>query len=65
MVVVSSGVSAVDLARIHTRLGREQGVGYVLVNVRDAYVDLKDRVGSVEEFWEGLRDAEPVDSRRP
>ena len=65
MVVVSSGMSAVDLARIHTRLGREKGVGYVLVNVSDAYVDLKDRVGPVEEFWEGLRDTEAVDSRRP
>lgn len=65
MVVVSSGMSAVDLARIHTRLGRENGVGYVLVNVSDAYVDLKDRVGPVEEFWAGLRDADPLDSRRP
>jgi len=65
MVVVSSGMSVVDLARIHTRLGREQGVGYVLVNVGDAYVDLKDRVGPVEEFWEGLRETEPVESRRP
>jgi hypothetical protein len=64
MVVVSSGMSVVDLARIHTRLGREDGVGYVLVNVGDAYVDLKDRVGPVEEFWEGLRDTEPVESRR-
>jgi len=65
MVVVSSGMSAVDLARIQTRLGREKGVGYVLVNVSDAYVDLKDRVGPVEEFWEGLRDTEPLESRRP
>jgi hypothetical protein len=61
MVVVSSGMSAVDLARIQTRLGRENGVGYVLVNVSDAYVDLRDRVGSVEEFWEGPRDAEARD----
>jgi hypothetical protein len=66
MVVVSSGMSAVDLARIQTRLGREKGVGYVLVNVSDAYVDLKDRVGPVEGFWEGLRDTdtEPQESRR-
>jgi hypothetical protein len=58
MVVVSSGMSVVDLARVHTRLGREKGVGYVLVNVSDAYVDLHDRVGSVGEFWEGARDTE-------
>jgi uncharacterized protein involved in exopolysaccharide biosynthesis len=63
MVVVSSGMSVVDLARVQTRLGREKGVGYVLVNVQDAYVDLQDRVGPVEEFWEGLRDTEPRDPR--
>ena len=38
-------------------------IGYVLVNVGDAYVDLHDRVGPVEEFWEGLRDTEPRDPR--
>jgi hypothetical protein len=65
MVVVSSGMSVVDLARVQTRLGREKGVGYVLVNVQDAYVDLQDRVGPVEEFWEGLRDTEPRDPRLP
>ena len=65
MVVVSSGMSVVDLARVQTRLGREKGVGYVLVNVQDAYVDLQDRVGPVEEFWEGLRDTEARDPRLP
>ncbi len=65
MVVVSSGVSVVDLARIQTRLGRVKGVGYVLVNVGDAYVDLQDRVGPVEEFWESTSEAESQDSKRP
>ena len=65
MVVVSSGMSGVDLARVHRRLGREKGVGYVLVNVSDAYVDLHDRVGAVEEFWEGARDADPKNSSSP
>jgi hypothetical protein len=65
MVVVSSGMSVIDLARIQTRLGREKGVGYVLVNVSDAYVDLQDRVGPVEEFWESAGEAEGKDSRRP
>jgi len=65
MVVVSSGMSVIDLARIQTRLGREKGVGYVLVNVGDAYVDLQDRVGPVEEFWESSGEAEGKDSRRP
>jgi hypothetical protein len=65
MVVVSSGMSVIDLARVQTRLGREQGVGYVLVNVSDAFVDLHDRVGSVEEFWEGPRATEAKDPRLP
>jgi uncharacterized protein involved in exopolysaccharide biosynthesis len=65
LVVVSSGMSVIDLARIQTRLGREVGVGYVLVNVGDAYVDLQDRVGPVEEFWGSAGDAEAKDSRRP
>jgi uncharacterized protein involved in exopolysaccharide biosynthesis len=65
MVVVSSGMSVVDLARLPTRLGRDQGVGYVLVNVDDAYVDLHDRVGPVEAFWEGPRDTGAKDPRVP
>jgi uncharacterized protein involved in exopolysaccharide biosynthesis len=63
MVVVSSGMSVMDLARVHTRLGRESGVGYVLVNVSEAYVDLHDRVGPVSEFWEAWDD-EPKDYSR-
>jgi len=55
---VSSGISVIELTRIQTRLGRTKGVGYVLVNVGDAYVDLQDRVGSVEEFWESTSEAE-------
>ena len=58
MVVVSSGASVIELARIQTRLGRTKGVGYVLVNVGDAYVDLQDRVGPVEEFWQSTSEAE-------
>lgn len=65
MVVVSSGMSAMDLARVHTRLGREGGVGFVLVNLSDAYVELHDRVGPVSEFWEGAREKYPNDSSVP
>jgi hypothetical protein len=65
MVVVSSGLSVVELARIKTRLGRDEGVGYVLVNLEDAYLDTEDRVGPVEDFWRGARDADSLDSRRP
>jgi hypothetical protein len=64
MVVVSSGLSAVELARIKRRLGRDKGVGYVLVNLEDVYLDTEDRVGPVAEFWRGDRDADSPDSRR-
>ena len=57
MVVVSSGSSVIDLVRVKTRLGRERGVGYVLVNVDDAYVEAEERVGPVEEFWRGERES--------
>lgn len=63
MVVVSSGMSGIELARLPTRLGRENGVGYVLVNVDDAYVDLEDRVGPVEAFWQGPREGEGGESK--
>jgi hypothetical protein len=55
LVVVSSGTSVIDLARVQTRLGRDKGIGYVLINLGEAYVDLEDRVGPVEAFWEGFR----------
>lgn len=55
MVVVSAGVKAPTLAGIKTRLGRSDGVGYVLVNLADEFVDLEDRVGPVETFWEGSK----------
>jgi len=63
VIVVSSGLSVVELTRIKTRLGRDKGVGYVLFNLEDAYLDTQDRVGPVEEFWRGDRDADPPDSR--
>lgn len=65
LVVVSSGLSVVELAQIKTRLGRHDGVGYVLVNLSSAYVDAADRVGPVEEFWQGPRDGDGGDSYRP
>lgn len=65
IVVVSSGMGVVELSRVPTRLGRDSGLGYVLVNIDDAYVDLPDRVGPVEAFWEGASDSEPSEPRLP
>ncbi|MDH3726317.1 MAG: hypothetical protein OER77_02205 [Myxococcales bacterium] len=62
LVVVSSGMNVIELTHVTTRLGREDGVGYVLVNLQDTYIDLEDRVGDVEAFWGGRQQ---VDTREP
>lgn len=51
LVVVSSGMNVLELRRVTTRLGRDDGVGYVLVNLPTEYLDVEDRVGDVERFW--------------
>lgn len=64
LVVVSSGLSVIDLTRAPRRLGRDKGIGYVLVNLGDEYVDLEDRVGPVEAFWQASQESDATDSRR-
>lgn len=54
IVVVSAGMPALQLSGVATRLGRDDGVGYVLVNLADHYAHLPDRVGDVEAFWRGM-----------
>lgn len=57
-VVVKAGdTSAIELKKVKTRLGREKGIGYILVNVDEPYASLPDRVGPVELFWTSTRDA--------
>ncbi len=52
LVVVTSGsLSAADVASIRSRLGRDDGVGYVVVGVGPDMTGLPDRAGRVEEFW--------------
>ena len=65
VVVVSSGLSVVDLARVKSRLGREKGVGYVFVDVDETYIETHDRVGPVEEFWQGEREGSSDNPRLP
>src|SRR5690606_28106407 len=55
-VVVPSGVlTAVDVAAITTRIGRSEGVGFILVDLEPSLMRLKDRVGDVSEFWSRRR----------
>lgn len=52
LVVVHSGaLSALQLNDTQRRLGREGGVGYVIVGLPDELTSLPDRIGDVAEFW--------------
>lgn len=52
-VVVSSGqVDVKQLATLRTRIGREFGVGMIVVDLPEHYLSLADRVGPVERFWD-------------
>ncbi len=55
-VIVSSGaLSAIEVAAITTRIGRADGVGFILVDLEPAFARLKDRVGNVADFWAARR----------
>lgn len=56
-VLVPAGkIGFFDAQKIRTRLGREQGIGFILVGVDADYEALIDRVGPVERFWASVRD---------
>jgi len=52
VVVTSGGVKASELATVRTRLGIDDGIGYVLVGASDDLSRLPDREGPVETFWQ-------------
>ncbi len=57
LVVVPSGsISLPQLTEVGTRLGRKEGVGYVVVGISDEFANLPDRAGSIEEFWNMTRE---------
>jgi hypothetical protein len=56
LVVVPVGdVSVPDLADAMNRLGRREGVGYIVVNVPLEFANRADRVGNVDSFWGARR----------
>jgi uncharacterized protein involved in exopolysaccharide biosynthesis len=55
VVVPSGALSAFDVAAITTRIGRTDGVGYILVDLEPSFSRLKDRVGNVADFWSARR----------
>lgn len=57
MVVVPSGaITAPKLREIGTRLGRERGVGFVVVGIAAEYASLPDRAGPIDAFWTATRE---------
>ncbi|MDB4977800.1 MAG: Tyrosine-protein kinase Wzc, partial [Myxococcaceae bacterium] len=56
MVVVGSGKHSIfQLMKIKGRLGRDQGIGVLLVGLDKDYAMVRDRVGDIERFWHATR----------
>jgi len=56
LVVVRSGsLTFGDLARMHVRLGRNAGIGYMTVGLRPDLTACPDRAGDAAEFWRSQR----------
>ncbi len=52
LVLVRSGtVSAMQLRGIQNRLGRQSGIGFIVVGLPEELRSLRDRVGDVTGFW--------------
>ncbi len=52
LVVVTSGKhSIVQLMKIRNRLGRDEGIGVLLVGLDKDLAMVRDRVGAIERFW--------------
>ncbi|MGF1467098.1 MAG: GumC family protein [Sandaracinaceae bacterium] len=54
VVVESDKIRAPQLIRLKNRLGRNDGVGFILVGVSDEIAKLPDRTGDVDGFWEAV-----------
>ena len=53
LVVIAAGtLSMTEVAALRSRLGRNSGIGLLLVGLNPEFVRLPDRVGEVERFWE-------------
>lgn len=52
IVLLTSGAEAfTSLSALRTRLGRDRGVGIVVLGLGAEFVNLPDRVGDVDAFW--------------
>lgn len=52
VVLVHCGaLSTMELSEMRTRLGRDDGIAYILVGLDDELLHLPDRTGNVDQFW--------------
>lgn len=51
ILVRSGAMSALELNGIQSRLGRQEGIGYIVVGLPGELASLPDRAGNVEQFW--------------
>lgn len=51
VLVMADETSAFDLRTMVTKLGRSDGIGFLVLGVSDAYSSAPDRVGPIDEFW--------------
>jgi len=66
LVVVSSAKhSFFQLQKIRSLLGRDDGIGLLLVGLEKEYALVRDRVGAVEGFWSSVRSARAGQTERP
>jgi hypothetical protein len=53
LIVVTSGKhSVMQMLKIKSRLGRDRGIGLLLVGLEKDFALVRDRVGDVSQFWE-------------
>ncbi len=58
LVVVGSGKHSIfQLMKIKGRLGRDSGIGVLLVGLDKEFAMVRDRVGEIERFWHATRAA--------
>lgn len=58
LVVVGSGKHSIfQMMKIQGRLGRDTGIGVLLVGLDKEFAMVRDRVGDVERFWKATRAA--------
>jgi hypothetical protein len=51
VLVRADTMSALNIHHIRRRLGRDQGIGFLVLDLPEEYHGLPDRVGDVTRFW--------------